>query len=82
MLLEVMVLAMDVTQRPRVAPLGLAVVLADEDLDVVGEPEEAGVEVAGNPMRPALADAAGCPCGVLAGGAAVEDDLCSVRGCQ
>jgi hypothetical protein len=53
-------------------------VLADEDLDVIGESSEAGVEVAGDPVRAGFGDALGRLCGVVAFVVAEERDLRSV----
>jgi hypothetical protein len=50
-LLEVVLLAVDALQLARVA-----VLVADEDLDLLGESQEAAVEVAGDPLPAAFAD--------------------------
>jgi hypothetical protein len=72
-------LARDRTQRagPAAAALDL-MPLADQDFDLVGQGEEAGVEIAGDPVRAGLGDAVGRLGGVVAGRVAEQDDLGAV----
>ena len=73
--LEVVLLAVDVLQLPGLVAV---VLLAHEHLDLRGEPQEAGVEVAGDPVPARLGDARRRLGGVVALVLAEQHDLGAV----